>query len=145
MVARRSELTGFENEAQMNEIYLQEGVQIIQEHPLRYLALSAYRFTMLWFNWKVNEVYGRKDTVGDNIMVIQHIFLLAGAMIGLRGRFQRAWPLVVSIVSFSGIYIAVMAHLPYIVSIVPGLVALSAIALTQLGGVFAKISGKVRG
>jgi hypothetical protein len=138
MVSRRSELTGFENEAQMNEIYLEEGMQIIKAYPLRYVALSAYRFTMLWFNWRVNEVYGKTDTAGDYLMIIQHILLLMGGLIGLRGRFQQAWPLLLSVVSFSGLYMAVMAHLPYIIPVIPGLVALSAIALAQLGSALVK-------
>lgn len=132
MIARRPELTGSENEAQMNEIYLQEGVQVIREYPLRYLVLSAYRFAMLWFNWGVNEVYGKPNALGDIIMVVQHVFLLVGGMIGLRGRFQQLWPLVFAVLSFSGVYVAVMAHLPYIVPITPGLFVLTAIALMQI-------------
>ena len=71
-------------------------------------------------------------------MVIQHIFLLAGGLIGLRGRFWQAWPVVLSVVAFSGLYMAVMAHLPYIIPAVPGLVALSAIALMQMGSSLTK-------
>lgn len=138
MVSRRPELTGSENEAQMNEVYMQEGIQIIKAYPLRYLALSAYRFTMLWFNWRVNEVYGKVNTAGDYVMVIQHLFLLAGGLIGLRGRFQQVWPLVLSVFAFSGLYMAVMAHLPYIIPVVPGLVALSAIAILQMRSSLAK-------
>jgi hypothetical protein len=132
MVSQRPELTGLENEAQMNEIYLEEGMQIIEAHPLRYLALSAYRFLMLWFNWRVNEVYGKVNTPGDSMMVFQNLFFLVAGLIGLRGRFRQAWPLVLSVVSFSGLYIAVMAHLPYIIPVVPGLVALSAIAVMHI-------------
>lgn len=133
MISRRQDLTGSENEAQMNEIYLQEGVQIIREYPLRYIMLSVYRFAMLWFNWGVNEVYGKPNTAGDIMMVIQNIFLLIGGMIGLRGRIQQTWPLLLSVLSFSGVYMAVMAHLPYIIPVTPALLALSAIALMQLG------------
>lgn len=139
MISRRPELMGSENEAQMNEIYLQEGVQVIKAHPLRYLALSAYRFTMLWFNWRVNEVYGKANTTGDMIMVLQHVLLLVGGVLGLRGRLQQAWPIMLVVLSFSGVYMAVMAHLPYIVPVVPGLVALSAIALTHLGTLVVKM------
>jgi hypothetical protein len=138
MVSRRTELKGFENEAQMNEIYLEEGMAVIKAHPLRYLVLSAYRFPMLWFNWRVNEVYGKANTAGDYAMVIQNLLLLLGGLLGLRGRFQQAWPLVLSVVSFSGLYMAVMAHLPYIVPVVPGLVALSAIAFAQLVPAFVR-------
>jgi 4-amino-4-deoxy-L-arabinose transferase-like glycosyltransferase len=131
-ISRHPKLTGLENEAQMNEIYLEEGIQIIKKYPLRYLALSAYRFTMLWFNWRVNGVYGKPDTAGDYLMAIQNVFLLVGGMIGLRGRVWHTWPLLLSVVSFSGLYMAVMAHLPYVIPVVPGLVVLTAIALAQL-------------
>jgi len=139
MVSRRPDLTGMENEAQMNQVYLEEALQIIKAHPLRYLTLSAYRFTMLWFNWKVNEVYGKVDTVGDHIMAVQNMFLLMGGLIGLRRRLRRVWPLLVSVVSFSLLYMAVMAHLAYIVPVVPALVTLSAIAITQLGSSLASV------
>lgn len=138
MISRRPELRGSENEAQMNEIYLQEGVQVIKAHPLRYLALSAYRFTMLWFNWRVNEVYGKANTTGGMIMVLQHVLLLVGGVVGLRGRLQQAWPIMLVVLSFSGVYMAVMAHLPYVVPVVPGLIALSAIAFTHLGTLIVK-------
>lgn len=138
MVSRRPELTGFENEAKMNEIYFEEGIQVIKEHPLRYLALSAYRFPMLWFNWRVNEVYGKENAAGDTLMGVQHLILLAGGLMGLRRRFWQAWPLVLVVVSFSGLYMAVMAHLPYIIPVAPVLVALSSIALVQIGSFFAK-------
>lgn len=132
MIAHRPELTGKENEAQMNQIYLEEALQIIEAHPLRYLALSAYRFNMLWFNWRVNEVYGKEDSLGDHIMAIQNLFLLLGGLIGLRGRVKQAWPFIVSTVSFSLLYMAVMAHIAYIVPVVPALITLSAISITQL-------------
>lgn len=132
MISRHPELTGSENEAQMNEIYLQEGIQVIREYPLRYLALSAYRFAMLWFNWGVNEVYAKPNAIGDVIMVIQHVLILFGGLIGLRGRIQQAWPLVLSILSFTAVCMAVMAHLPYIIPVTPGLFALGAIALAQM-------------
>jgi len=50
----------------------------------------------------------------------------------LRGRVWHTWPLLLSVVSFSGLYMAVMAHLPYVIPVVPGLVVLTAIALAQL-------------
>jgi 4-amino-4-deoxy-L-arabinose transferase-like glycosyltransferase len=131
MISQRPALTGKENEAQMNQIYLEEALQIIKAHPLRYLALSAYRFNMLWFNWKVNEVYGQADTLADYVMAIQNLFFLAGGLIGLRGRLSQVWPLLLSVVSFSLLYMAVMSHIAYIVPIVPMLVTLTAIAITQ--------------
>jgi hypothetical protein len=139
MISHRSDLTGQENEAQMNQVYLGEALQVIKAHPLRYLALSAYRFNMLWFNWKVNEVYGKQDTLGDHIMAIQNLFLLIGGFIGLRGRLKQVWPLIVTVISFSLIYMAVMAQIAYIVPVVPPLIVLSAIAIMQLASVFIRV------
>jgi 4-amino-4-deoxy-L-arabinose transferase-like glycosyltransferase len=132
MISSKPGMTGNENEAQMNQLYLAEAVQIITAYPLRYLALSAYRFNMLWFNWKVNEVYGIKDSAGDYLMALQNLFLLLGGLIGVRGRMKQVWPLIVSVVVFSLLYMAVMAHLAYIIPVVPALVVLSAIAILKL-------------
>ena len=133
MVTQRSDLQGTENEAQMDQIYREEALRIIGVEPLRYTALSAYRFLMLWFNWKVNAVYGKHNAVGDYVIMIQHALLLGAGIIGLRGRWRQAWPLAVSVVAFSLLYMAVMAHLPYIVPVVPLLVAFSAITCVQVG------------
>jgi len=133
MIARRSDLQGTENEAAMDQAYREEALRIIRAEPLRYLALSAYRFFMLWFNWGVKEAYHQRSTAGDYLTMIQQGLLLAGGAVGLRGRWRRAWPLAASVVAFSLVYMAVMAHLPYIVAVIPLLVALSAIACTELG------------
>jgi 4-amino-4-deoxy-L-arabinose transferase-like glycosyltransferase len=133
MVARRPDLQGNENEAQMDAVYRQEGLRLIRAEPGRYLNLSLYRFLMLWFNWRVNEVYGKANAAGDFLIIVQHLFFLVTGVIGLRGRWRQVWPLVVALVAWNALYMAVMAHLPYIVSIVPLLVILSALALLDAG------------
>lgn len=132
MVTRRPDLQGTENEAQMDQVYREEALRVIGAEPLRYVTLSAYRFLMLWFNWKVNEVYGKHNAVGDYVIMIQHALLLGAGIVGLRGRWRHAWPLAVSVIAFSLLYMAVMAHLPYIVPVMPLLVVLSAIACIQI-------------
>lgn len=138
MISRRTDLTHQENEAQMDQVYREEALQVIRAHPLRYLELSGYRFLMLWFNWGVNEVYGKPNTLADWIMALQHLLLLVGAVIGLRGNSRQIWPLVVSVASFTCLYMAVIAHLAYIVAVVPGLVVLTAMGLSRLGSSFLK-------
>jgi 4-amino-4-deoxy-L-arabinose transferase-like glycosyltransferase len=145
-IARRPELQGNENEAAMDQVYREEALRVIRAEPLRYVALSAYRFLMLWFDWGVKEVYRRQSTTGDYLTMIQHALLLLGGIVGLRGRWHRAWPLAAGVVAFSLIYMAVMAHLPYIVPVMPLLVALSAIAAAELGArVRASETGGVAG
>jgi 4-amino-4-deoxy-L-arabinose transferase-like glycosyltransferase len=133
LIARRTDLQGNENEAQMDAVYRQEGVRVIQAEPARYVTLSLYRFLMLWFNWRVNEVYGKANVAGNFLIIVQHLFFLVTGLMGLRGRWRQLWPLVVSLVAWSALYMAVMAHLPYVVSIVPLLVVLSALALADAG------------
>jgi hypothetical protein len=139
MITRRPDVRGTENEAQMDSIYREEALRVIATEPVRYIGLSAYRFLMLWFNWKVNEVYNKPNAAGDYLIAIQHGLFLVLGIIGLRGRWRQAWPLALSVVAFSLVCMAVMAHMPYIVPVMPVLVALSAVACTQIGQQF---SGK---
>jgi hypothetical protein len=133
MIARRDDLNGTEDEAAMDLVYREEALRIIKAEPLRYVALSALRLLMLWFNWGVKQAYHLTNTVGDYLTVIQHALLLAGAALGLRGRWRLAWPLAASVVASSLLYMLVMAHLPYAVAVVPLLVALTAIACIEIG------------
>jgi hypothetical protein len=132
-LAQRPDLQGTENEAQMDSIYREEALRVIAAEPLRYVALSAYRFLMLWFNWGVNEVYGARNTVGDYLIALQHALLLGAGVLGLRRRWPHAWPLAVSVVAFSLLYMAVQAHVPYIVPVMPFLVVLSAVTCIRGG------------
>jgi hypothetical protein len=123
----------------MNQIYLEEALGIIKAHPVRYLGLSAYRFNMLWFNWGVNEVYGKENALLDHIMAVQNLLLLMGGLVGLRGRLKQVWPLILSVVSFSLLYMAVMAHIAYIVPVVPALVVMSAMAIAQIAAALCRV------
>jgi hypothetical protein len=126
MIARRPDLRGTENEAEMDQVYRREALHIIRAKPLRYLALSAYRSLVLWFNWGVRAAYRQQNTAGDVLIMIQHALLLVGAALGFRRLWRRAWPLAAVVVSFSLTYMAVMAHVTYILPVVPLLVAVTA-------------------
>jgi hypothetical protein len=133
MLARRPDIQGVENEAQMDSIYREEGLRIIAAEPLRYVALSGYRFFMLWFNWDVNTVYGKPNTAGDYVIMVQHALLLVAGGLGLRGHWRRAWPLAASVAAFTLLYMVVSGHVTYIVPVVPLLVTLSAVACARAG------------
>ena len=132
LAAERSDLRGTENEAEMDAVYREEALRVISRYPARYAALSAYRALMLWFHWGVNDVYGRPYALGDGVIAVQHALLLGLGVLGLRGRWRRAWPLAMSIGALSLVYMAVMAHLPYIVPVVPLLTSLSALPMAEL-------------
>ena len=116
----------------MDVVYRGEALRVIRSHPVRYVELSAFRFLMLWFDWGVKEVYRQQPTTGDYATMVQHGLLLVGGAIGLRFRWRRGWPLALSVAVFSLVYMAVMAQMLYIVAVVPLLVALSAIACTEI-------------
>jgi 4-amino-4-deoxy-L-arabinose transferase-like glycosyltransferase len=132
MLAGRTDLRGTENEARMDQVYREEALRIIRTEPIRYVTLSAYRFLMLWFNWKVNEVYGKQNNTVDRLILIQHALLLAAGAIGLLRRYRVAWPLGVGVAAFSLLCMAIMAHIPYIAPVMPLLVVLSAFAFIRV-------------
>jgi hypothetical protein len=132
MVARRSDLKGTENEALMDRVYREEAFRVIAAEPVRYLMLSGYRSLTLWFNLGVKGAYRQRNSTDDYLLVVQHVLLLAGAVVGLRGRGRRAWPLLLAVAALSLLHMAVMAHITYVASVVPLLVTLSAIACADL-------------
>jgi len=135
MLERRTDLKGTENEAQMDLVYRQEALNIIRAYPIRYLVLSGARFLMLWFNWKVNEEYNKQNNQVDQLILLQHGLLLSGALVGLSGRirdsWRAVWPLATCMAVYNLLYMAVMAHIPYIIPIMPLFVSLSAIGIAR--------------
>ncbi|MCA1666948.1 MAG: glycosyltransferase family 39 protein, partial [Thermomicrobia bacterium] len=65
LVARRTDLNGTVNEAQMDGVYRTEALKSIKAAPLRYVILSAARGVMLWFNWTIPAGYGLSWTALD--------------------------------------------------------------------------------
>jgi len=128
------EITGTENEAQMEAFYRKEALQIIFAHPIRYLLLCAYRILPLWFNWKVLEAYGiPTGNHGYLVMGIQAVFLLLAA-VGIRQKSRLTWPLWGSILFLSFAYMAVDSQLLYMMPVMPLLLSLSAGGVETLLG-----------
>lgn len=123
---KNSDLSGTENEAQMDDFYMQAGKEIILKHPLRYLAIVLYRVPMLWFNTGVSQSYGTKLLKRDYISIIQEIFFLITIMIGCIKFFKPYMPLVIGFALSCAAYLAIAAQLRYLVDIMPAMVILSA-------------------
>jgi hypothetical protein len=126
------DLHGTENEAQMDQAYTEEGLEVIRKYPVQYLLLSAFRVFPLWFNWGYQAAYGLPVTKSDYvIMLIQAVFLIL-AVIGLKGNLKRAWPLWGSIGIVSLSYMAIDSQLLYLTIIIPLLLSLSAVGGVKL-------------
>lgn len=127
---QNSTLTGTENEAQMDDFYMQAGKEIILKNPVRYLAVVLYRIPMLWFNTGVNQAYGDKLIKRDYISIVQQIFFLFAIIIGCIKFYKPYMPLVLSFILSCAAYLAVAAQLRYLVDIMPSMVILSAFGVS---------------
>jgi len=134
LLARRTDLLGTENEAQMDDVYRSEGVNIIRAHPLQYAELSLFRFFPLWFNWGVNEAYGTPpDIVDYSVMAFQGTLMVLAIFVVYQTR-KDLWPLWISIVAISAAYMLIDSQLRYLISVMPLVISLSAkgvVVLTQ--------------
>ncbi len=126
LIARRTDLNGMENEAQMDSIYRGEALQLIRTHPIHYVLLSAYRFFPLWFNWGYSEAYGVQTKREDYMIMFYQAILLILALVGLRGNLAQTWPLWGSILAISLTYMAVDSQLLYLTPVMPLVMSLSA-------------------
>ncbi len=134
LVARRTDLTGTENEAQMDSVYRGEALRIIGAHPVQYVMLSAYRALPLWFNWGYFESYGARTGREDHFIMAFQAVLLLLAFTSLRGNIRRTWPLWGGVLALSLIYMAVDAQLLYLMPVMPLLLSLSGAGGSRLLG-----------
>jgi Dolichyl-phosphate-mannose-protein mannosyltransferase len=131
LVARRPDLRGTENEAEMNAVYAGEAFRVIRTHPLRYIQLCAYRFPMLWFNWGYLEAYGSHARWEDHVVDVEQAVLLCLAVAGLARLGRPAWPLAAAIAALSLAYMLVNSQLRYIVPVMPLAMVLGAAVLVR--------------
>ena len=133
LIERKKDLSGMENEAQMDVIYKAEAIKIIRSHPFKYMLSSGYRFFLLWFNWQIPEGYLYPATRRDYAIMGMQAVLMIFAWIGARrGNFLRTWPLWSSLVIISLAYMAVESQLRFLIPVVPLLISLSAVGINKL-------------
>lgn len=132
LLARRTDLLGTENEAQMDIVYRQEALKIISAHPVQYILLSAFRFFPLWFNLTYYEAYNLPVPHEDYWIMILQGMLLVLVLLGLRGNLKRSWPLWSSVAALSLIYMAVDAQLLYLIPVMPLAISLSGASLGSI-------------
>jgi hypothetical protein len=127
LLARRADLKGNEDEAQMDAVYQAEATRIISAHPGRYILLSIYRLAPLWFNWQVKDAYGYELNGLDYAIFIQQGLLLVAAAFGLRQGLRRGWPLLITVAAITLVYVPVVSRMRYIVVAMPLVAVFSAI------------------
>jgi hypothetical protein len=126
LLARRTDLLGTENEAQMDLIYRREAIARIRAYPAQYVLLCAYRFLPLWFNWGYPQAYGREPDRTDKLILVLQGALLILTLIGTRGILRESWPLWSSVLAVCLVYMAVDSRLLYLIPVMPLVISLSA-------------------
>ncbi len=127
LLARRTDLTGNEDEAQMDAVYQAEANRVISTQPVRYALLSIYRLAPLWFNWQVKDAYGYELNGLDYAIFVQQGLLLVAAALGLRQGFKGGWPLLITVAAITLVYVPVVSRMRYIVVAMPLVAVFSAI------------------
>ena len=132
LLARRPNLLGTEDEAQMDRFYRGEALDIITTYPFRYLRLSAYRFFALWFDWGIPEAYGERRSGWDQVMVLQQALLLVAAVVGARKTGPRGGLLAAGILLVVLLHLGVNGRLRFLQVVMPVTVALGAIGVVVI-------------
>ena len=125
LVARRTDLLGTENEAQMDLIYREEGLKIIKANPVHYALLSGYRFFMLWFDWRVSEAFGYSMGLVEYAIALLQLTLLIFVFIGVKNNLRETWPLWASLILVTISYMAVNSRMHYTIPIMPLVISLA--------------------
>ena len=132
LVDRHPELNTPINEAQVDRIYRQEAIKMIQAYPNEYIELVVYRFIPLWFNIGVLEQYNESMTFLDYLAVFQQAIILVAFLFSLLkgGWWPRYLAFGFGLFIFS--YMLVDGQLRYLVPIMPSVISVSAMSLHYL-------------
>lgn len=126
LLARRTDLTRRETEAQMDAVYRDEAIRIIKAYPGRYVLASLARAPMLWFDWSVPQAYGAGYGAGGYLIWCQQLLLLLAALRGTGHLRGRAWPLAGGVAAFTLLNMLVIGRLYLLIPVMPLIVALGA-------------------
>jgi len=120
------------NEAQVNNIFRKEALQLIFANPKEYALLVAYRIIPLWFNLGILDQYGNPMTILDYLIVVQQAILLVALLFVLwKGDF-RPRLLALGLPFFMFSYMAIGSQLRYLLPVAPLIIVLSALAIPYL-------------
>ncbi len=131
-LARHAELTGTENEAEVDAVYRSEGNAAVKAHPMDYLKLSMWRAVPLWTNYGVVQAYGERWKPVDSAMLVMQVVLLALFLSGLRKGGAPALLLAALVLVFCASHMLVVCRMRYLVPLMPLVIAVGAGTLDRL-------------
>lgn len=132
LLAKRTDLKGTENEAEMDRVYMEEGMRSVKADPVGYVRLCSYRLLQLLTNFGVKSQYGLSAGLFDHAALGQQCVYLALAFLGI-WRFRRDhWPWILGIVLQVAAYSAIVAQSRYLIPMMPFLISFAAVALAGM-------------
>lgn len=131
LLARRTDLTGTENEAAMDKVYGAEAKAAIQRDPGHYLRLCCYRSMQLFTNIGVKQTYGAALTMSDRVALVQQLLYLALGFAGMWMLRRKGTIWMVAIALQVAGYSAMVAQMRYIIPVMPFFLAFGAYAVTR--------------
>lgn len=132
LLARSTDLRGDENEAEMDRIYMEEGMRQVKKNPAKYLRLCAFRCMQLLTNVDVKSTYGIRLGLIDRVSLAQQLIFLALATVGMAFSWRRQWPWIAAIAVQVAGYSALVAQWRYAIPIMPLFIAFAATALARV-------------
>jgi 4-amino-4-deoxy-L-arabinose transferase-like glycosyltransferase len=119
-------------ETEINKIFMDEAIKLVQEHPLSYARLYLYRFIPLWFNIGLREQYGEKMIVTDYVIIFQQAILLVLFLLGLRKRNTLLSLIIPSLVVSILIYLGIEGQLRYLIPISSEIIVVGSLGLLSV-------------
>lgn len=132
LLARRTDLTGTENEAAMDKVYSEEAMKAIKADPGKYLRLCCYHAMQLFTNIGVKQAYGVALTAGDKLGLVQQLFYLALGFVGMWMWRKKGLVWILAIAVQVAGYSAMVAQMRYLIPVMPFFLAFAALALSRL-------------
>lgn len=131
LLARRTDLTGTENEAAMDKVYSEEAMAAIKSDPVKYARLCLYHAMQLFTNIGVKQTYGVALTMGDHLTLVQQLFYLALGFIGAWAMRREGLIWILAIAIQAAAYSAMVAQMRYLIPVMPFFIAFAAFALAR--------------
>ena len=132
LLARRTDLSGVENEAAMDKVYMAEAKAAIRRDPAHYLRLCAFRSLQLFTNLGVKQTYGASLSMADHVALAQQLVYLALGSIGMWMLRRKGLVWIMAIALQVAGYSAMVAQMRYIIPVMPFFLAFGAYVVAQL-------------
>jgi 4-amino-4-deoxy-L-arabinose transferase-like glycosyltransferase len=122
--SQRTDVRGDEDEGETDRLLMAEALEIIKDHPVRYLTLVTHRFMFFqWFDYGVWKVHGDQRQGYQMFVLMSNLIMLPLAIWGIvrlpKENWRYAWPIIGVGVLINLVYPLVNTQFRYMVPLMP--------------------------